>query len=50
MLASPDLPFGARKIIDEYVNEKCRGLYGHQEKPLQRFRLKAQLPKLYDAK
>jgi hypothetical protein len=46
MLASPDLPFGARKVIDEYVLEKLRGLYGHHERPLHRFRSKTQLPKL----
>ena len=50
MLASPDLPPGARKVIDEYVLEKLQGLYGHQKEPLKRFRLKAQLPKLYEAK
>jgi hypothetical protein len=50
MLASPDLPPGARKIIDEYVIEKLRGAYGHQKEPLKRFRLKAPLPKQYDAK
>jgi hypothetical protein len=44
MLASPDLPPEARKIIDEYVQEKLRGAYGHRAAPLKGFRLKAGLP------
>ena len=44
MLASPDLPPEARKIIEEYIQEKLRGAYGHQAAPLKRFRLKAAIP------
>ena len=44
MLASPDLPLEARKIIEEYIQEKLRGAYGHQAAPLKRFRLKAAIP------
>ena len=40
MLASPDLPPDARKIIDEYVWYKLQGAYGHPAKRLKNFRLK----------
>ena len=40
MLASPDLPPDARKIIDEYVWGKLQGAYGHQAKCLKDFRSK----------
>ena len=40
MLASPDLPPDVRKVIDEYVQEKLRGAYGHTAVALKRFRSK----------
>src|SRR5262245_56277249 len=38
ILASPDLPLGARRKVKEYINEKGRGLYGHSEKRARWFR------------
>ena len=38
MLASPQLPGSARKIILEYVKEKSAGAYGHGEQGLHKFR------------
>ena len=38
MLASPQLPGPARKIILEYVGEKSAGAYGHGEERLRKFR------------
>ena len=38
MLASPQLPRSARKIILEYVKEKSAGAYGHGEQRLHKFR------------
>ena len=38
MLASPQLPRSARKIILEYVEEKSAGAYGHGKEPLRQFR------------
>ena len=44
MLASPNLPPKARKIIEEYVLEKLLGAYGHAPKSLKAFRLQLGLP------
>ena len=38
MLASPQLPRSARKIILEYVEEKSTGAYGHGKERLRQFR------------
>jgi hypothetical protein len=37
MLASPKLPPQARTILDEYVEEKASGLYGHRRTQRLRF-------------
>jgi hypothetical protein len=37
MLASPKLPPQARTILDEYVEEKASGLYGHRQTQQRRF-------------
>jgi hypothetical protein len=38
MLASPDLPPAARRIIEEYTQEKLLGAYGHSKAGLRHFR------------
>ena len=38
MLASPQLPRSAKKIILEYVEEKSTGAYGHGKERLRQFR------------
>ena len=38
ILSSPTLPPAARQKIEEYVEEKIRGLYGHSESRKQAFR------------
>jgi len=38
ILSSPNLPPAARRRIEEYVEEKISGLYGHGEKSRRRFR------------
>jgi hypothetical protein len=38
ILASPDLPPAARRVIDEYIFEKVLGRYGHTASSLRRFR------------
>src|SRR5215470_10305861 len=38
ILSSPDLPSGARQKIEEYVEDKIRGRYGHSERRAQAFR------------
>ena len=38
MLASPQLPGSARKIILEYVKEKLAGAYGHGKQAMRKFR------------
>jgi hypothetical protein len=40
MLSAPQLPPTVRTIILEYVEEKCAGLYGHNDKQLGRFTAK----------
>jgi hypothetical protein len=38
VLSSPDLPLRARQKIDEYIEEKMSGLYGHSKKRARAFR------------
>ena len=38
ILSSPNLPPAARRKIEEYVEEKISGLYGHNEVSMRRFR------------
>ena len=38
MLVSPTLPQEAKRVIEEYVEEKSAGLYGHRENRLRTFR------------
>ena len=38
ILSSPTLPSAARQKVEEYVEEKIRGLYGHSERRKQAFR------------
>lgn len=40
MLASPQCPLSARKIIREYVDQKLSGAYGHSAASLRCFRTK----------
>jgi hypothetical protein len=39
MLASPDLPPAARRIVEEYTHEKLLGAYGHSQARLKIFRI-----------
>jgi hypothetical protein len=39
MLASPDLPPAARRIVEEYIQERLLGAYGHSKRGLRHFRL-----------
>ena len=39
MLASPDLPSAARRIVEEYTQEKLLGAYGHSKAGLRHFRV-----------
>jgi hypothetical protein len=39
ILRSQELPPTARRIIEEYVNEKLLGVYGHTKPALMRFRV-----------
>jgi hypothetical protein len=45
MLSSPTLPSGAREVILQYIDEKSRGMYGHQPRRIRQFQ--AQLQSLY---
>ena len=38
MLASPDLPKGARAVLLDYIAEKSMGAYGHSIRRLRLFR------------
>jgi len=38
ILSSPTLPDRTREVIQEYVQEKLRGMYGHNGVQLKRFR------------
>jgi hypothetical protein len=61
ILSSPNLPVAVRRTVEEYVNEKSGGLYGHSERQSEAFRDKLRnsgwrerrlrrLPKLSSAK
>ena len=39
ILASPDLPPAARQIVQEYIQEKLLGAYGHSKAGLRHFRV-----------
>ena len=49
MLASPQLPGSARKIILEYVEEKSAGAYGHGKERLRQFRARLANGQSFDA-
>jgi DNA-binding transcriptional regulator YiaG len=49
MLASPQLPGSARKIILEYVKEKSAGAYGHGKERLRQFRARLANGQSFDA-
>ena len=49
MLASPQLPGSARKIILEYVEEKSAGAYGHGKVQLRQFRARLAYGQSFDA-
>ena len=49
MLASPQLPRSARKIILEYVGEKSAGAYGHSKERLHQFRARLAKGQSFDA-
>ena len=38
ILSSPNLPRAARRKVEEYIDEKIRGLYGHSERRSEAFR------------
>jgi hypothetical protein len=42
MLGSPQLPPAVRVVILRYIDEKCRGLYGHSVHSIRRFRTQLQ--------
>ena len=42
MLASPELPPSAKKVILEYAENKCAGAYGHHQHRLRLFRSQLQ--------
>jgi hypothetical protein len=44
MLRSPHLPTAARRVIQEYIEQKCAGEFGHSEPRIRLFR--AQLGKM----
>jgi hypothetical protein len=44
ILRSQDLPPTARRIVDEYVQEKLGGAYGHSEARLRQFRVQLGYP------
>jgi hypothetical protein len=37
ILLSPQIPKGVRRKVEQYVQQKIRGLYGHSEQRTQRF-------------
>ena len=49
MLASPQLPRSAKKIILEYVEEKSTGAYGHGMERLRQFRARLANGQSFDA-
>jgi hypothetical protein len=40
ILASPELPANARRVIEDYVRQRLAGAYGHPPRSLQRFHAK----------
>jgi hypothetical protein len=44
ILASPDLPPAARQIVQEYIQEKLLGAYGHSQTRLKIFRIQLGYP------
>jgi hypothetical protein len=38
ILSSPDLPRAVRRKVEEYVEERIRGLYGHSQQSMRSFR------------
>jgi hypothetical protein len=44
ILASPNVPPGARRLIEEYICEKLLGGYGHSESSLKLFRKRLGYP------
>ena len=44
VLRSQELPLAARKIIEQYVQEKLLGTYGHNDKSLRQFRMQLGYP------
>jgi len=38
ILSSPNLPMAVRRKVEEYVNEKSSGVYGHSERQAEAFR------------
>jgi hypothetical protein len=44
ILASPDLPPAARQIVEEYIQEKLLGAYGHSQTRLKIFRIQIGYP------
>jgi hypothetical protein len=49
MLTSPKLPPQARRVLQEYIEEKSAGLYGHDKKSVTVFRRKLSLLKNQNA-
>ena len=49
MLNSPTLPPKARHVIEDYVERKCSGTYGHREHRLRRFRAQLNLKNCNEA-
>jgi hypothetical protein len=42
ILSSPNLPLQVRRKVEEYVNDKVAGLYGHSEQSTRAFHIKVQ--------
>jgi hypothetical protein len=49
ILASPELPSNARKVILEYADQKLSGAYGHSSSALRCFRSKLGLPERHNS-
>lgn len=49
MLTSPELPPRARRVLQEYIEEKSAGIYGHDKKSVRVFRRKMSLLKNQNA-
>ena len=44
ILASPNVPLAVRRKVEEYIEEKSRGLYGHSEPRVRAFRDGVRVP------